>query len=93
MAESYSDTFVADVDSDFGNAKSYEWLRDAVLHAFNPPDDDAAEEHICEQAIFAAADFIAEHPCECTRDDEGDVDDPCRRCRLLGESGGVKVSR
>lgn len=93
MSQSYSDTFTADVESDFGHGKSYDWLRDAVLHAFNPPDDDAAEESICEQAIFRAADFIAEHPCECTRMEDGEIDRPCRRCELLGEAGGEPVSR
>lgn len=89
----FSDTFNADVDSDFGGHRSYEWVRDAVLHAFNPPDEDAAEESILERAIFDAADYIAEHPCECIRDGYGDVDEPCRRCRLLGQSGGVPVGR
>lgn len=89
----YIDTFAADVESDFGNAKSYEWLRNAVLHAFNPPDDDMAEETLCERAIFDAADFIAEHPCECIRLENGNFDEPCRRCSLLGELGGKRCAR
>lgn len=76
----YGDTFTDKVESDFGGAKSYEWLRDAVAHAFNPPDDDAAEEEICCRAIFDAADYISRQPCECADPD----DDPCERCRLLG---------
>jgi len=89
---SYGDTFTAEVESDFGHAGSYAWLRDAVLHAFNPPDDDAGEEEILSWAIFAAADFIAEHPCECTTY-AGGWDEPCRRCRLLGHLGGEAVGR
>lgn len=91
--KSYSDTFAADVDSDFGGAKSYEWLRDAVLHAFNPPDEDGAEEQLCEQAIFAAADFIAKQPCTCEwgwdpQAQDSEVATICDRCAVLGMAGG-----
>jgi hypothetical protein len=86
--QSFSDTFTGDVESDFGNGKSYEWLRDAVLHAFNPSDDDGAEESIMEKAIFDAADFIADQPCLCKVTDDGDYDEPCSRCAVLGQLAG-----
>lgn len=93
-AQTSSDTFysVHDPDSDFGGEKSYEWLRDALIHAFNPADDDGAEEEIVSRALFEAADFIAERPCECTPAMVEDHD-ACQRCRVLGRLGDKAVPR
>lgn len=87
-------------ESDFGRAKSYDWLRDTAVVCFNPPDEDGAEEEIVAQAMLAAAEFIEAVPCTCkTSDPEGDrtvpyeTDDKCRRCDVLGRYFDTPIGR
>lgn len=88
-------------ESDFGNAKSYEWLRTIVELCFNPADEDAAEEEILERAISGAAMFIERQPCTCkTSHPEGlryavpyGDGDQCERCSLLGRYFDDPLSR
>jgi hypothetical protein len=93
MMPSHRSTIEDDVariegESDFGGAKSYEWIRDVVLVCFNPPDDDAAEESILEDALARAAMFIEKQPCTC--EDHGDQ---CDRCYALGRHGDQEIAR
>jgi hypothetical protein len=57
------------------------FLSETIALAFNPSDDDVAAESILADAVEAAALFIERQPCECP---EGDDDDPCDRCLVLG---------
>lgn len=68
----------------------YVWMRNAILYAFNPGDDDIAEPAILEGAIRRARDFIAAQPCTCSGDDQWDA---CRRCDALGRFRDEPVSR
>lgn len=70
----------------------YEFVRDAVLEAFNPPDDGAAEPAIVTEAIELAAAYIARCPCECTEPMIEDID-ACPRCLALGRLGDERVTR
>lgn len=89
-----------EVESDFGNAKSYEWLRDTAVLCFNPADEDSAEEEIVGRAMVAAAEFIERQPCTCkTSDPENDRTvpyddgDQCARCAVLGRYFDTPISR
>lgn len=71
----------------------YEIVRDVIAERLNPPDDDAAETHICTQAIEAAADFIAAYPCSCSGNPEDGAYDACERCKVLGRLNDEPVAR
>jgi hypothetical protein len=59
---------------------------------FNPPDEDAACESICLDAIARAAAFVLAQPCHC--DPVGDeLNMVCPRCRVLGRVRDVEVER
>lgn len=70
----------------------YEVVRDAVMCAFNPPDEDCAEPGICSEAICRASRFIAAQPCQCTNEMIEDHD-PCKRCEVLGRLGDKPMIR
>lgn len=89
-----------EVDSDFGHAKSYEWLRNTASVCFNPPDADGAEEEIVAQAMVAAAEYIAAQPCRCVntgfdgdRSVPYDDGDQCARCAALGRYFDLPLDR
>lgn len=67
----------------------YRDLADAVIAAFNPPDDDVAEFHIVVCAVKRAAEFAAAAPCQCTpaATDPEEYATPCARCLVLGRRG------
>lgn len=80
-----------DTESDFGNARSYEWLRDVALLCFNPADEDGGEEEIIANAMVGAVEYILAQPCTCkSTDPDGErsvpygEDDQCDRCEALG---------
>lgn len=83
---------VIDADTDFGGAKSYAWLREVIDAAFNPPDDDGAEEQLYTEAVIAAGEFISAQRCRCTPAMVADLD-PCGRCAVLGRLGDRKLDR
>lgn len=70
-------------------ADDYRDLADAIIGAFNPPDDDVAEYAIVVRAVQRAAEFVTAQPCECAPDvtDPNVLAMPCRRCRVLGRRG------
>ena len=71
----------------------YEILRDTIIAAFNPPDDDAAEPAIMTAAIDRAWAFIVAQPCTC---EPGAADlevDECDRCNALGRAYDVVIER
>lgn len=68
-ADPFSDAYFRDV------------LGNALVYLLNPPDDDAAFEHVVVQALVGAVEFIEEQPCTCA---PGDDDSPCDRCAALG---------
>jgi hypothetical protein len=74
---------------------SYEYLRDAIIGSFNPPDEDAAEDSVMKDAITRAFNFIETTPCACTWHEEPneDVCDTCKRCEVLGREFDVMVER
>jgi len=72
--------------------EEYEIVRDAVIEAFNPPDDDAAEPSIMAEAVERARAYIEQQPCLCTPELIADQQ-PCGRCWVLGQCGGEPVSR
>lgn len=61
----------------------YEVLRDTIVAAFNPPDEDAAEPSIMTAALDRAYAFIVGQPCTCPPD-VIEVSAPCARCDALG---------
>lgn len=75
-----------------GFVSDYEFLRDEVSYAFNPPDDDGGEAEIMAEACRKAAAFIAEQPCRCTPAMVEDMQ-ACRRCRVLGRLGNEVLAR
>jgi hypothetical protein len=72
--------------------EDYEPLRDAIVAALNPRDDDAAEVAILIRAVEDARDFIAGRPCLCTPDDIKDYR-PCDRCQTIGRLGDRPMDR
>jgi hypothetical protein len=87
---------VEDVESDFGGAKSYEWMCCAIDAAFNPPDGDGDEESLLTEAISKAAAFIEAQPCQCTYADFGhgtEADERCDRCEALGRAGDMRCDQ
>lgn len=75
-----------------GFVTDYEFLRDEVSFAFNPPDDDGGEAEILAEACRKAAAFIAAQPCGCTSAMVEDMD-ACPRCRVLGRLGDEVLAR
>lgn len=73
----------------------YRDLADAVIAAFNPPEDDVAEFHIVVSAIQRAAEFVAAAPCQCTpaATDPEQLATPCERCLVLGRRGDRQEER
>lgn len=70
----------------------YALLAAVIIEAFNPADDDASEEGILGDAVYAARDYIASQPCTCTAEMVEDCD-PCRRCAVLGRIANEVQSR
>lgn len=87
-------SFFVDVD-----ATDYELARDAVLEAFNPPDDDVAEVAIVIEAVERAAAYIARQPCTCCDDpthhnrEPEYWHEPCARCHALGRYHDEAIER
>ena len=82
-------------DADFPSFASYEVLRDTIVQAFNPPDDDVAEESLMTDALDKAWAFIVQQPCSCPPD-AGPPDfegDACYRCEVLGRARDVVIER
>ncbi len=71
----------------------YEILRDTLIAAFNPPDEDAAEPAVMTSAIDRAWAFIVAYPCVCSPGAVEYEDDPCPRCRVLGRRNDVPEER
>lgn len=72
----------------------YALLAEAIIEAFNPPDDDVAEEAILIRAVEAARDFIAAQPCLCTPEDIANgCPERCERCQVLGRLGDKVIDR
>lgn len=77
----------------------------AIIHAFNPPDDDASQVSVLLAAIDQAFAFIVGQPCTCPVGTVGtDIDrfDStitdyyglwCRRCQALGRSNDKRIER
>lgn len=74
----------------------YELLRDVIIEAFNPPDDDRAEVSIMSDAIAQAVKFIRNLDCDCDPrkhlfEDGADV--ACMRCQVLGRFKDEEIER
>jgi hypothetical protein len=70
----------------------YALIADAIIAAFNPHDDDVAEEAILIRAIERARDVIAALPCTCAPEILDAWGDPtCPRCGALGQVRKVVV--
>jgi hypothetical protein len=79
---------------DSGQSESdYEFLRDAVMDAFNPPDGDGAEPSIMADAVERASAYIEDQPCYCEPQQETQHDYACGRCRALGRLHDEAISR
>lgn len=70
----------------------YALVAAVIIEAFNPADDDASEEGILTDAVYAARDYISAQPCTCTDAMVEDCD-PCRRCAVLGRLANEVQSR
>jgi hypothetical protein len=71
----------------------YEFLRDAVMEAFNPPDDDGAEPGVMADAVERARVYIEAQECHCEPEQETQHDYTCGRCRALGRIHDEVISR
>lgn len=70
----------------------YELLRDAVVDAFNPPDDDSDEVTVCTEAVRQARDALELRGCRCVQQRD-DPRDACARCRALGRVNDKPIQR
>ena len=73
----------------------YEILRDTLIAAFNPPDEDAAEPAVMTSAIDRAWALIVAQPCHCEPPDSTWLEDiePCERCNVLGRVADTELER
>lgn len=71
----------------------YEILRDTIIAAFNPPDEDAAEPAVMTAAIDRAWAFIVAQPCNCQLTGDIYEIESCRRCAVLGRSADTDLER
>lgn len=72
------------------------WERqmEKMVDWFNPPDEDAACESICMDAVERAYKFVQVQPCQCPEGfSEDDEFDACGRCQVLGRVRDKAVSR
>lgn len=79
-----------EVLTDFWNRKM-----EVIIDWFNPPDEDAACESICLDAIERAYRFAESQPCTCPPDDmdPNQEFEACQRCQVLGRVQDTEVAR
>lgn len=80
-------------DAAFPSAYSYDVLRDTIIQAFNPADDDVAEEALMTDALDSVWRFVVAQPCTCPPGAAEFEVDSCSRCQVLGRAADVKVER
>lgn len=71
----------------------YEILRDTLIAAFNPPDEDSSEPAVMTDSIDRAWKFITAQLCSCTDAAADYEDDACDRCQALGRRHDVLDER
>lgn len=73
--------------------EDYELLRDTIIEAFNPPDDDVAEVALMTDTLDRVWAYVVAQPCTCPPGAAAFEVEPCDRCAVLGRAADVVVER
>lgn len=87
--QTWRSAHAGDASADFWNHQM-----ERMIDWFNPPDEDAACESICMDAVERAYKFAESQPCQCVgREEEHHAVMVCRRCIVLGRIRDTEVQR
>jgi hypothetical protein len=73
--------------------QDYELLRDTIIQAFNPPDEDVAEPSLMTDTLDLVWAYVVAQPCTCQPGAADFEVEPCDRCAVLGRAADAVVER